>query len=309
MIPTLTSDLSALLSRGNRLADLRGATLAAERELLTGRIADPGSLGPGAAGRVQRIGAEIARLEADGQSLAILDARAARIEAGLARSAEDIAALSADLIASGFRPEATVDRARSAHLALDAMLATAREAGATEAIEVDILLASMRAHLTTGGDPAAELAAYLQPGGGFDTAFPPTFTLPAILSTGERPGAPPSLLSPDGRQAILALAALALAADDPVQAASLTAAAQPLLLDAQDAVTRLRAGTGAHQAGVEDLRTVAAHRITALGLERNTLDGVDPYEAATRLQAHQDQLDTLLLITRRMSDLSLARYM
>ena len=96
---------------------------------------------------------------------------------------------------------------------------------------------------------------------------------------------------------------------DAVQTEQFETHALERMLEGRDGLISVRTVTGSKKSQVENRETDLASRATALNLERNALDGVDPYEAASRLQAYQDTLDMTLVLTKRMSDLSLARYL
>ena len=66
---------------------------------------------------------------------------------------------------------------------------------------------------------------------------------------------------------------------------------------------------GADAAQIEAARTRNAAEETSLGILRSDIGSVDPYEAGTRLEAIQSQLESLYLVTARVSRLSLAEYL
>ena len=80
------------------------------------------------------------------------------------------------------------------------------------------------------------------------------------------------------------------------------------LFQAQDGVTGARASVGFLQARVDAVSTQNSTQEFALMSARNALLQVDPYEAATELEAVQFQLQSLYAITARMSDMSFVNY-
>jgi flagellar hook-associated protein 3 FlgL len=98
-------------------------------------------------------------------------------------------------------------------------------------------------------------------------------------------------------------------AGDTAERARLAAAAGQQLLSTEDARTTLAARIGTVEAQIETARTRNAAEQTALGILRSELGSVDPYEAATRLQSVQSQLESLYLVTARVSRLSLTEYL
>ena len=80
------------------------------------------------------------------------------------------------------------------------------------------------------------------------------------------------------------------------------------LLGAQTDLTALRASVGTAQARIDEISTRNATQENALSIARNALLQVDPYEAATELEAVQFQLQSLYTVTARMSDMSCVNF-
>ena len=80
------------------------------------------------------------------------------------------------------------------------------------------------------------------------------------------------------------------------------------LLGAQTDLTALRASVGTAQARIDEISTRNATQENALSIARNALLQVDPYEAATELEAVQFQLQSLYTVTARMSDMSFVNF-
>lgn len=112
--------------------------------------------------------------------------------------------------------------------------------------------------------------------------------------------------------ASLAMAALldrgVLAGDGPARA-QLAATAGQGLMRSEDARITLSARIGAVEAQIESARTRNGAEETALGILRSETGSVDPYEAATRLETIRTQLESLYLVTARVSRLSLTEYL
>jgi flagellar hook-associated protein 3 FlgL len=81
------------------------------------------------------------------------------------------------------------------------------------------------------------------------------------------------------------------------------------LLASEDARITLAARIGSVEAQVEAARTRNGAEETALGILRSDIGSVDPYEAATRLEAARSQLESLYLVTSRVSRLSLVEFL
>jgi flagellar hook-associated protein 3 FlgL len=106
--------------------------------------------------------------------------------------------------------------------------------------------------------------------------------------------------------ALLDRGALAGNADERARLAQRSGAA---LLASADARISLAARVGAVEAQIEAVRTRNGAEETALGILRSEIGSVDPYEAATRLEAARAQLESLYLITARVSRLSLVEFL
>lgn len=114
---------------------------------------------------------------------------------------------------------------------------------------------------------------------------------------------------------VLKLTAVAALADDPAfgfsvqdQSALFDRTGQALLT-AQDNVIALRAGVGFAQARVDQISVRNAAERTSLEIAKTALLEVDPFEAATRLEEAQFQLQSLYSVTVRMSQLSLVNFL
>lgn len=81
------------------------------------------------------------------------------------------------------------------------------------------------------------------------------------------------------------------------------------LLIAQDDVIALRANVGFAEARIDKTMARNAAEITSLEFAKASLLEVDPYEAATRLEEAQFQLQSLYSVTVRMSQLSLVNFL
>ena len=115
-----------------------------------------------------------------------------------------------------------------------------------------------------------------------------------------------------GTLAGLAIAALldrgSFAGDAGVRA-DLARRAGETLLEAQTDRAALAARLGSAEATIADAAARNAAETSAHELARAELISVDPYEAATGLQAARDRLETLYSITARLSRLSLLDYL
>lgn len=81
------------------------------------------------------------------------------------------------------------------------------------------------------------------------------------------------------------------------------------LLSASDGRVGLAARIGSVEAQIETARTRNAAEGSALGIVRAEVGSVDPFEAATRLETARSQLESLYLVTARVSRLSLVEFL
>ena len=114
---------------------------------------------------------------------------------------------------------------------------------------------------------------------------------------------------------VLKLAAVAALADDPSfgfdlqsQSDLFDKAGQSMLI-AQDDVIALRADVGFVESRIEKVAARNAAEVTGLEFAKVALLEIDPYEAATRLEEAQFQLQSLYTVTVRMSQLSLVNFL
>lgn len=80
------------------------------------------------------------------------------------------------------------------------------------------------------------------------------------------------------------------------------------LLGTQTDLTAVRASVGNAQARIDAISTRNATEENALLIAKNALLQVDPFEAATELEAVQFQLQSLYAVTARMSDMSFVNF-
>lgn len=137
---------------------------------------------------------------------------------------------------------------------------------------------------------------------------------PLPVAAGETVALDVTALDPALRDTLKGLAAVAmldrgiLAGQDEARAALAKAAGQQLISSGEARAT-LAARVGTAQARIEDAATRNAAEETALGIARVNLLEADPYDTAARLQDIQNRLDSLYVLTSRLSGLSLTEYL
>jgi flagellar hook-associated protein 3 FlgL len=142
----------------------------------------------------------------------------------------------------------------------------------------------------------------------------PAQTAPLRLSPEVAAPPPETALAPEitAQLAALALGALvgtAPQAASPEGRAALAAASADALVSAQGGLIALQARTGLAEARVARAEAANGAEAAALGLARAEVLGVDPFEAATRLQEAQGRIEALYTLTARLSRLSLLEYL
>lgn len=154
-------------------------------------------------------------------------------------------------------------------------------------------------------------------GGGFETVAyigSNNGLAPFRLSRNETTDLDLTAADPDVRTILkgFAMAALvgggALTADSS-ERARLTRRAGEMLLNSNATVTTIRSRIGSSEAVVEAASARNIAEKSTLEIARNTLIAIDPFRAATELEAVRTQLETLYKVTVRMSALSLSEYM
>jgi len=184
----------------------------------------------------------------------------------------------------------------------------------------DTLISELRTAVAGAPDTASRIAAadaWFASGGPFDTlayggstTSLAATTLPGgeTIDTGVR-------ADEQAFRDILKNVALAAVADDPAlgltqqdQAALLQQSASGLL-SSQDGLITLQARVGSAEERIENASTAIASERTSTEYAKGALLDVDPYEAATRLEDVQFQLESLYSITVRMSRLNLTRFL
>jgi flagellar hook-associated protein 3 FlgL len=324
------ASLTNILARQG--ADLRATVNRAAEEVTTGRHADLPKALRGDVSPLLAIDASLARLQAfrtTTQDAALQTAAQQVAVAGLSslargitttllgaadfQTAVQVNTIAADMrgrleSAIGLLNTQAADRAIFSGTATDSAplgsaddLLTALQTAAFGATTADAVAAAVTAWFADphgfgtfyrGGAPLSD--APIAPG---DTAdLSTTATDPAIRDT----------------LAGLAMAALldrGMLAGDVRERALLAERSGRELLRTEDARITLAARIGSVEAQIEAAQSRNGAEETALGILRSDIGAVDPYEAATRLEAARAQLESLYLITARVSRLSLVEFL
>lgn len=180
--------------------------------------------------------------------------------------------------------------------------------------ELQIVIA---AETTAAGVETAVNTWFDAPSGGYETVGYLGSTTPLVpFKIGAHQEADVSIMATDTeiRDTLKGLALAALVSEgalagDALEQALLLKNAGAALLSVGDRLTGMRANLGTVEAQIETVSTQTASEISALEIVKTELLSVDPYSAASELEAVQTQLETLYAITARMSRLSLVDFL
>ncbi len=176
-------------------------------------------------------------------------------------------------------------------------------------------LQTAAAGATTAGQVASAVNAWFASPLGFgafyqgDSALSPTPIAAGEAAEVSTTAMDQSLRDTLGGFAMAALIDRGVLAGDASERAALAQQAGQQLVSTEDARTTLAARIGTVEAQIEAARTRNSAEETSLGILRSDIGAVDPYEAATRLQTVESQLEALYLVTSRVSRLNLAEYL
>lgn len=183
------------------------------------------------------------------------------------------------------------------------------------------LLDALRPIASGAPDAATAIAGidawFQDAGGGFETAgYLGGDAGGGIVYLGEgsvtRPGV--SADEPGIRTALAGLAMAALAAEGSVPAtegaqAEMAEAAAGRMMAGEAGIVDIRARLGVSEGRIEEARVRAEAVRTGLDLEEVRLTGADPFETATEIEAMRLKLESLYVLTARLSGLTLTAYL
>jgi flagellar hook-associated protein 3 FlgL len=183
----------------------------------------------------------------------------------------------------------------------------------------DVLLSAMEAAVA-GAVSAADVEAALDGWFASPTGFAATGYLggqalaglpvaPGQSATIDVTAADPAVKETLKAFGMAALVDRGLFAGAPQAQAGLLRRAGERLLEGQNSLALLGGRLGTIEGQIETARVRNGAETTALQIARAELLSVDPYEAATRLQAAQGQLESLYAITARLSRLNLVDFL
>lgn len=168
---------------------------------------------------------------------------------------------------------------------------------------------------TTAGQVAAAVSTWFSSPAGYGALYQGGGALgPVPIAPGETAALSTTALDPAIRDTLAAFAMAALLdcgllSGSADERAALAARAGQGLLASEDRRVALAARIGTVEGQVQNARTRNGAEETALGILRSEIGSVDPYDAATRLEAAKTQLESLYLVTSRVAKLSLMEFL
>lgn len=254
----------------------------------------------------------------------------------LLQSMEDISGrASVDILATATRGQRTeiMTTLRSSEEALSASVSAlnqrilGRSAFAGTAtdqpalISADQILAELETALVGVPDSVSMIQIvddwFMLPGGGYETGAylgsdgaAPSYA----IAEDEKVSSNITALDPGIRKQLSGLVLSALVAreigpSDDASVSTLAEAAASRTIEGNEKIIELRSNIGIVEARIEQTITRYQASETALSIRRSDLVNADPFKTATELQAVESRLETLFLVTARLSRLSLAEYL
>ena len=333
---TLTSigDLAQNFALRGRNTDLKQTLMRLGNEVSSGRVTDPVNRLDGHFAYLSQIEHDLVMAASFGTGAKEVQISASAMQNALGRISEESDSLVGTLVlattAAGTTEISVV--AGDARGALDAIVSALNTNVAGRNVfsgvsvtenpiaSADDLLSGLQAVMAAALTPADALAAaeaFFDPGGGFETGIyqgSADSLAPVQLGAGESANLDLRADHQAFRDTLRHVAVAALA-DDPGLALNDTGR-QALfgdvldgLLSAKEDQVSMQADLGFAEERIERANSRIEAEIASLRLARNDLLEVDPYEAATELEAVQLQLETLYAVTARLSRLSLVNYL
>lgn len=200
-------------------------------------------------------------------------------------------------------------------------LFSADEPNATPLISGEDMLVELRTLVAGAPDATAAFdsvnAWFMDTGGGFETVAwqGGNGAAPAVL-IGEGLSAETGVtaLDPAIRETLASLALVALASEQATglpldEQRDLITKSATQMLSAESSLIGLRARLGSEEARIDDARATAEATRSSLQIEYGRLVEADPYDTATELEAVSIRLESLYILTARLSRLSLTEYL
>lgn len=324
------ASLTNILARQG--ADLRGQVQRASQEVATGKHSDIGAALRGDFSPLLAIDASLSRLAAYATNTTDAAFQTAAQQSAITGLSQLASGISTTLLAAkNFSTPAqiaTLGADAKGRLATAIGLLNTQASGravfsgtATDTIplgSVDDLLTALETAATgasTAGQVTAAVTTWFADPLGFGAFYQGDTPLsPAPIAAGESADLSTTAMDQTLRDTLAGFAMAALIdrgvlVGDTTERGRLAQQAGQQLISTEDGRTTLAARIGTVEAQIEAARSRNSAEDSALGILRSDIGSVDPYEAGTRLQTIQSQLESLYLVTARVSRLSLAEYL
>jgi len=324
------ASLTNILARQG--ADLRGQVQRASQEVATGKHSDIGAALRGDFSPLLAIDASLSRLAAYATNTTDAAFQTAAQQSAITGLSQLASGISTTLLAakdfSTPAQIATLGADAKGRLATAIGLLNTQASGravfsgtATDTIplgSVDDLLTALETAATgasTAGQVTAAVTTWFADPLGFGAFYQGDTPLsPAPIAAGESADLSTTAMDQTLRDTLAGFAMAALIdrgvlVGDTTERGRLAQQAGQQLISTEDGRTTLAARIGTVEAQIEAARSRNSAEDSALGILRSDIGSVDPYEAGTRLQTIQSQLESLYLVTARVSRLSLAEYL
>lgn len=329
------SDLASIIGMRSRQSQIKSNLNIASQELVTGEKANLVQAAGGDLSQLFQIESVLESLSTDIDVLRVAAGKTSLMQLSLGRVGESLVGYGPSLLsmvssgdiqsmkvvggAAREKLEITISalNVKYGHHSLFSGSAVDRPALAP----AEDLVADISAIVAGSANAAAAITSidsyFFDPAGGFETNIYRGDTLDSgtvFLSDGSRTEYSIRADSLEIRQSLRAFV-MAVVASDPGtftgstdQVALLKTAAESAI-NAGSGLLRTREKLGFAEESIEDAGAHSLVLKTAFEIERNGIRSVDPFEAATRLQELQVQLQTIYTLTARMSGLSLTNYL
>jgi len=327
-------DMAQRLLFRQQTGGLKAAIQTASQEVTTGLTADRAKHRGGDTGPVLALESTLTRLAAFDRAAEDAALMAAGMQSALDTVQDLASGLAVGLLNTGLIAEqqALSALAEDAGQRLDATIRTLNQRVGDRALfagtvtdgpalaELAIILNAVEAAVLASGATDADGVAtaisdwFHDPAGFATVAYQGGDPLgPLRLSGDETVDLPVTAADPALRDTIMALSTAALLGRgipaDPAEAATLVRQAGADLLQSDSDRTQLAARIGLVEGRIEAASARNTAEASLLRMTLSDLLAVDPYEAATRLEASQGQLETLYALTARLSRLSLVDFL
>ncbi|WP_309665997.1 flagellin [Tabrizicola sp.] len=323
------ASLTSILQRQG--AFLKGEVQRASTEVVTGRQSDLGAGVRGDFSPLAAIDASLARLAgyrsttADvaffSQSIQTVMGTMADISSEVATSLMRSASLTTPTQVNAAAAEARA-RLGTAMAAMNTQVSgrslfSGVESDQTPLGSADDLLTALQTAVsgaTTANDVEAAVRTWFTAPGGYDAFYQGgAAASPIPIAAGETADLSVTALDPAFRDTLAGLAMgalldLGLMSGQQSTRADIAQRAGLMLHNSEDKRALLAARIGTVEAQIEGAKTRNSAEDSALKIARSEIASVDPYDASIRLKEVQGQLESLYLITSRVSRLSLAEY-